>query len=230
LGGTLDLPAWFASHYGSPAGFAARMRSEPVRIVAIDTSLKLAGSSEEEWQKTAESFLPWAEALGDLRLRVFDGGHGGTPEEIAVMAERWTWWSDLRRARGWRSELMVETHDSLFTSAAVRQLITAAPRVRILWDSHHTWKRGGEDPVATWRSLAPHVGHIHVKDSVSRPSEKHPYTYVLPGEGEFPAAALIDVLKADFAGEVSLEWEKLWHPYLPSLESALESAARRSWW
>ena len=230
LGGTLDLPSYFAGLVGSPAGLAAKMRAATVRIVALDTSLKLAGSSDEDWIKITESFLPWAEALGGVKLRVFDGGTGGAPDEISAMAARVEWWQLLRRERGWKSELMVETHDSLFTGSAVMKLIAKAPGVGILWDSHHTWKRGGEDPVTTWRVLAPHVTHIHVKDSASRPSAKLPYSYVLPGTGEFPAAPLMRVLESEYRGDLSLEWERLWHPYLPPLEQALVSARERHWW
>jgi sugar phosphate isomerase/epimerase len=230
LGGTLDLPAYLATHFATPAALALRLRKAPVQIVALDTSLKLTGSAEAQWLTTADAFLPWAEALGGVKLRVFDGGQTGSPEEIAAMAARFAWWQALRRARGWKSDVVVETHDSLFTAAAVLRLVAAAPGVSILWDSHHTWKRGGEDPVATWRALRPHIGHIHVKDSVSHPSPKHPYSYVLPGEGEFPAAPLMAVLKAEYPGDLSLEWEKLWHPYLPLLEDALVSANGRGWW
>ncbi len=230
LGGTLDLPAWFAAHYGTPAGLVARLETEPVRVVALDTSLRLVGSTGEEWEKTLGTFLPWAEALGGVRLRVFDGGGPGIAGEVARMAERLDWWQGRRRERGWRSEVMVETHDRLFTAAAVQELLAAAPGTKILWDSHHTWKRGGEDPVATWQALAPHIGHIHVKDSVSRPSAQLPYRYVLPGTGEFPAAALRSRLSAEYAGELSLEWEKLWHPDLPELARALASAGQRDWW
>lgn len=229
LGGTIDLPAYFTAKFGTPAGLAARLQTESVRIAALDTSLKLAGSSEAEWMKTAEAFLPWAEALGGVRLRVFDGGTG-MAGDVEVMAARLEWWRHLRQARGWRSDLMVETHDSLFTGEAVRALLAVAPGTPILWDSHHTWKRGGEDPVATWRALAPQVVHLHLKDSVSRPSAHHPYTYVLPGEGEFPAAPLMRVLEAEYRGVVSLEWEKLWHPYLAPMAEALQVAGRRRWW
>jgi sugar phosphate isomerase/epimerase len=70
---------------------------------------------------------------------------------------------------------------------------------------------------------------LHVKDRISRASERHPFTYVLPGQGEFPMAALRRALQADnLAGPVSLEWEKLWHPALPPLEAALDAAA--GWW
>ena len=75
------------------------------------------------------------------------------------------------------------------------------------------------------------VVHVHVKDSVSRPSARHPYTYVLPGDGEFPAAPLFAELRAGgFDGPVSLEWERMWHPYLPPLDEALRVAGARGWW
>jgi hypothetical protein len=38
-------------------------------------------------------------------------------------------------------------------------------------------------------------------------------------------------LRADnFAGPVSLEWERLWHPYLPPLDVALACAEKNRWW
>ncbi|MBS0664189.1 MAG: sugar phosphate isomerase/epimerase [Verrucomicrobia bacterium] len=229
LGGSLDLPEYFARHYGTPPALAARLDRETVRVAAFDTSLKLVGSTEAEWEAAIAAFLPWAEGLGGVRLRVFDGGTGADGE-IAQMAGRLAWWRQRRQVRGWRTEVMVETHDSLFTAAAVRTLIDAVPGIGVLWDSHHTWKRGGEDPLVTWRALRSHVVHIHVKDSVSRPSANLPYTYVRPGEGEFPAGPLMQALALEYAGVISLEWEKLWHPYLGPVAEALQVAGRRHWW
>ncbi|MCU0794167.1 MAG: sugar phosphate isomerase/epimerase, partial [Opitutaceae bacterium] len=100
-----------------------------------------------------------------------------------------------------------------------------------LWDTHHTWKKGGEDPVATWRAVRHRTVHLHVKDSVSVPSSRHPFTYVTPGEGEFPMGPLIAELRAyPHTPPLSLEWERLWHPYLPPLDTALEAASARAWW
>lgn len=230
LGGTMDLPAYFKQHFGSPEKLAAEVSTSSVPIVALDTSLKLNGSTDEEWRRDMEAFLPWAEALGGVNLRVFDGGESNDAAAIAVMAARVDWWQALRAERGWQSDIMIETHDSLFTAEANLALLAAAPAARILWDSHHTWKRGGEDPVKTWRALANHIVHVHVKDSVSEPSANHPFTYVLPGEGEFPAAPLMQLLRDGFTGPVSLEWEKLWHPYLAPLDDALATASEKKWW
>jgi sugar phosphate isomerase/epimerase len=175
-------------------------------------------------------YLPWAEALGVRRLRVFDGGTTVDTAELAHAAETVRWWRNLRAARGWQADIAIETHDTLVTTALVERFLAAVPRTAILWDTHHTWKKGGEDPVATWRALGRHVDHIHVKDSVSQPSEKHPFTYVLPGTGEFPMARLLKELGPRFDGIVCLEWEKLWHPYLPPLDEALRVAAEKTWW
>lgn len=227
LGGTINLPAHFAAAYGTPANLAALRL--PVPVVAFCPSLKLVGATAVE----RDAFLrvvPWAEALGARWLRVFDAAAGGSAADLAAATETVRWWREQRAAHGWQADIMVETHDSLLTAAAVRRFLDACPGTAIRWDSHHTWKKGGEDPLVTWRGIKDAVVSIDVKDSISRPSAKHPYTYVLPGAGEFPMAPLRAALAAEYSGPLSLEWEKLWHPYLPPLEEALTVARQHGWW
>jgi sugar phosphate isomerase/epimerase len=176
LGGTIDLPGYFAATYGTPAALAARMAAQRMKVFSLDTSLHLAHSTAEERDAFLQ-FLPWAEALGVPRLRVFDGGKSADAATHRAMAETVAWWRALRAANGWRADLMVETHDALFTAASIREFLALAPGTGILWDTHHTWKTGREDPPVTWRAIAPHVVHLHVKDSVSIPGPKHPFTY-----------------------------------------------------
>lgn len=232
LGGTVELGKYFAEKYGSPEALAEKVRAEwpQVRVVAFNTSLKLVGGGAAERDQVRD-IAPWAEALGVRWLRVFDGGKTAEGAELAQAAETLRWWQEERAARGWWADFMIETHDSLWSAAAIQRLLAVAPKAAILWDSHHTWKKGGEDPLVTWRAIRGSVVHVHVKDSVSVPSARHPFTYVLPGDGEFPMAPLIATLREEsFAGPVSLEWERMWHPYLPSLEDALSVAAGRGWW
>ncbi len=232
LGGTVDLPAYLAGRFGSPAALAAARRAHPgpVEIAACNASLHLVGSTPAERDQLV-ALVPWAEALGVRWLRVFDGGRRADDAELAEATATLRWWRDLRQEHGWQTEVMVETHDSLFTAAAIERLLAVAPATAMLWDSHHTWRKGGEDPVATWQAIRDHVVHIHVKDSIGVPSARHPFTYVLPGDGEFPIAPLLAALRAaGYRGRVSLEWEKMWHPYLPPLEEALRVAAAREWW
>jgi sugar phosphate isomerase/epimerase len=230
LGGTIGLADYFAREFGSPEALAARLRGSPVRLAAFNASLHLVGATAAERDQLV-AFAPWADAVGVRWLRVFDGGSAADAAEFAGAAEVIRWWRGLRQARGWRTDVMVETHDSLFTSEAIRRFLAAVPGTAILWDAHHTWRKGGEEPVATWQAIRAGVVHVHVKDSVDRPSARHPYTYVLPGDGEFPAGRLLAALRADgFDGPVSLEWERMWHPYLPPLDEALHVAGARGWW
>jgi sugar phosphate isomerase/epimerase len=228
LGGTVDLPDYFARQFRNPGTLATHVRGCGLGIVALDTSLRLVGNTAAEREQLL-ALAPWAEALGVSQLRVFDGGRAADESGIAEARATFRWWQQQRQTHGWRVDLMVETHDSLFTVAALQRFLAAVPEARLLWDSHHTWKRGAEAPDVTWRALRPHICHVHVKDSISRPSDRHPFTYVLPGRGEFPMGTLRRALQDDhYAGPVSLEWEKLWHPYLPEIDDALDAAA--GWW
>lgn len=238
LGGTVELGGYLARHYGSPEGLVEKLRAEQgrstnepaVRVVAFNTSMKLIGGSAAERDQLVE-IAPWAEALGVRWLRVFDGGKTADEGELLRAVETLRWWREERAVRGWQVDLMIETHDSLCTAAAIGGLLEVVPDAAILWDSHHTWKKGGEDPLVTWRAIRANVVHVHVKDSVSLPSARHPFTYVLPGAGEFPMPPLMaELTAANFSGPVSLEWERMWHPYLPPLDEALAVATARRWW
>ena len=129
---------------------------------------------------------------------------------------------------------MVETHDTLVTADAVNRFAShgAGPEpVAILWDAFHTWSKGGESPVETWAKIREAVVHIHVKDGVAGGTEGRAFTHTLPGVGDFPMAALRERLEADgYAGPLSLEWGRKWHPYLPPLDEALGVATERRWW
>jgi sugar phosphate isomerase/epimerase len=230
LGGTLELPDYFAAS-GAPAMLGEKMERAGIRVLALDTSFKVMGRIPDDRRKLLE-FLPLAEALHVRWLRVFDGGTTLNPAALAEAADALAWWQAERRALGSEVDLMIETHDLLLTAEKINRFVAAMPpgSVHLLWDTHHTWKKGGEDPLLTWRSVGAQVVHVHVKDSVSARSAKHPFTYVLPGTGEFPMEPLQRVLATEFGGAVSLEWERLWHPYLAPLDDALRSAALRHWW
>ena len=231
LGGTVDLPAYFSKMFGSPAQLAATLGAEDMRVVALDTSFRVIDSTLADREKLLE-FVPWAEALGVRWLRAFDGGSTLDEAALTAAAESLRWWREERRKRGASVDLMIETHDTLFTAEKLTRFVAAMPEdsAWFLWDTHHTWKKGGEGPLVTWRAIRSRVVHVHVKDSVSAPTEKTGFRYVLPGEGEFPMVSLRPVLAQEFSGPVSLEWEKLWIPQLAPLDEVLSNAAQRGWW
>ncbi len=230
LGGTVELHDYFAKKFGTPENLAVQVRASGVRVVALNASMHLAGATEAQ-RHQLEAFAPWADALGARWLRVFDGKAADDDATFSDARATLQWWRALRTLRGWSCDVMIETHDSLFTGEKIRHFLAAAPGTAILWDAHHTWRKGSEDPLTTWQAIRESVVHVHVKDSVGLPSARHPFTYTLPGDGVFPIAPLLGALHADnFSGPVSLEWEKLWHPYLPPLDEALRVASDRDWW
>lgn len=226
LSGSIDVPAKLAEEFGSPEGLATWLDGQPVVLAAFGTSARLFGETFDLAE--IERFLPWAEAANVPNLRVFDGGEGLTESDVATGRERLDRWGDLRAKRGWETDIMIETHDALVHDEALHRFCRQVPRARVLWDTHHTWAKGGTNPLMTWERISRQVVHLHVKDSIAGPDGR---TYVLPGDGDFPMAALRERLDRDeVTMPISLEWERMWHPHLPPLGEALSSAARSDWW
>ena len=218
LEGHTDLPALFEERAAEPVRIALRM---------LGSSLRLTEASSAD----VEAFYGYAALAHRLHipyLRVFGGGRVGDGVSAAQLARAAECVERVRgemRARGWKGEILLETHDAFSIPEACLELNRRISKpLNLLWDSHHTWRFGGETPAETWRKIGPLVRHVHYKDSVA---EGRQLRYVLPGDGEFPHAALFEVLHTHaYLGGVSLEWEKLWHPELPPLRDALESFAR----
>lgn len=221
----LDLPQVFTEIFGGVEPMKAWLQSQGVGIASLDSSAKLIGCSPAARQELLD-FARWSHALGVPAIRVFDGG---TFQPVLSSSDRQEaieflqWWEEEKKAHSWEVDLVIETHDALCTAAHCLDLVKhcKAP-VYILWDCHHTWRKGSEDPLYTWSQIQSLVRHIHFKDSVDLPSARHPFTYTNLGEGQFALKPLLAQLRKDgYKGTMSLEWEKKWHPYLVPLEDAL---------
>lgn len=229
-----DLPALLASFPGGWDGAREFLRERNLQSRVLGTSFKLIGNDEASWYELRE-FAALAESLHAPYLRVFSGGTWGqplTPDDYQMAVKALDSWDRERESHGWNVRLLIETHDAFSASAPCINLIKLAGRpLEFIWDSHHTWRLGGESPSETWGAIAPYVRHVHLKDSIGRPSARHPFTYVLPGTGEMPGREVLQLLHRDhFQGAVSLEWEKMWHPYLPPLTEALLACRQNQWW
>lgn len=230
LSGRLDLPALFKEQFGTPEKLAQFLRSRHIRACALDTSFKLIGATDADRAELLE-YVHWADGADVMWLRVIDGGETGDAQEMAELVATLEWWREQRLKNFWAVDVMVETRGALVKNETLSAFLEKNPQVALLWDTHNTWRLGQEDPVSTWKVVRNHTVHIHVKDSVNQPTGEHPFTYVIPGDGEFPMRPLLDALNGDrFKGVMSLEWERHWHPYLPELSTALHAAARRRWW
>jgi len=218
LEGSLDLPGCFKRR-------GKALPSVPVRLLA--SSLQLAKVTPADLEEFFR-FGDLAENLQTPYVRVFGGGSFGDPVTDAMLHAAASTVETLReriRREGWKFEILLETHSAFSSSrhcSALNRLLKEP--LGILWDSHHTWKLAGEDFALSWNLLGPWVRHVHFKDSRTADGTCH---LVLPGEGNFPAAELLELLTREgFRGGLALEWEKLWHPELPPLHDALGAFAR----
>lgn len=215
LNGSTNLPEQLAVFPGGWRGAHEFLQERNLQARVLGTSFKLVGHDHRAVEELF-AFADLAEALQCPYLRAFGGGVWGetlTDAHYCEAEESLALWHRERAQKGWKVDLLVETHDAFSASAPCMQLLKKLENpVHFIWDSHHTWRLGGETPEQTWTALAPYVKHIHLNDSISQPSARHPYTCVLPGTGEMPGSEVFRLLSRDgFDGAVSLEWPKKWH-------------------
>lgn len=218
LENSLDLPAVLA-------GRKADVPPARASVLLVASSLRLCHAEEAD----VADFLRHAALafrLGAPFVRVFGGGTWGrklSPEELHHGAETVAACRKQLADRAPGVRMLLETHQAFSSSSACQRLnhLLDEP-LEILWDSHHTWRMAMERPEETWGILGPLIRHVHYKDSVHRLDHESRSHYVLPGRGDYPTGPFLDTLgKGRYRGGVSLEWEKLWQPALPSLHQAL---------
>ena len=206
--GRTDLPRWAADTGWPPRRAAALFAEHQIHLGVAGSSFKLVGNDEKSRDEMI-TFSKWADSWGATYVRAFGGGTWGKPltdTDYTQAAHTVAWWYREQKRHGWRTELLLETHDGFSASSPCRNLMARLTEpIGIIWDSHHTWRLGGESPLESWSQLSQWIRHVHIKDSIGKPSARHPYTYVLPGDGEMPLAQVIEILNAhQFAGAVSL--------------------------
>lgn len=213
-------------HVGlSPAGrasVAAALRDRGLTALDVSSYVRVCAPSDDaDVVGDLRDHLRLAADVGALGVRVFPGGVGdGHDDERARRRLR----AVLDEARDLGVDVLVETHDSHPTGAAVARLLEPLPQVGAVWDVLHTW-RAGEAPAEAVGALGPRLRLVQVKDATG-PTTGDPLT--LPGEGALPVADVLAALAGGgYAGWLSLEWERPWSPDLPDLDTAL--AATRPW-
>jgi sugar phosphate isomerase/epimerase len=122
--------------------------------------------------------------------------------------------------------VIIESHGDFTRSSDLAAILTRvnSPQFALLWDAHHTYVAGKEEPADTYAALGRWIRHTHLKDSKPEGADRR---YVLPGAGEVPVKAQVKVLaKAGYTGYYCFEWEKKWHPEIEEPEVAFPHYAR----
>ena len=176
----------------------------------------------------ARRFIDLADALGAPYVRVFGNEYvAGVPraEMLAHIAGALRELGDYARRTG--VTVVIESHGDFTDSPALLDILTKAdsPNVALLWDAHHTFVSGKEEPEDTVRQLGRYIRHVHLKDSVPAATEGG-RRYVLTGTGQVPVKRQIEALvKLGYRGYYNFEWEKRWHPEIEEPEVAFAQFA-----
>jgi len=174
----------------------------------------------------ARRFIDLAEALGAPYVRVFGNEYvPGVPRDkmLAHIASALRELGDYARRKG--VTVIVESHGDFTDSPALLEILQRAdsPNVALLWDAHHTFVSGKEQPEDTVRQLGRYIRHTHLKDSVPAGNDRR---YVLTGTGEVPVKRQIAALvKIGYRGFYSFERAKRWHPKIDEPSVALAQYA-----
>ena len=196
-------------------------------IVAVDTSIRLAGADPARTAADLRWFLELAAEWESPLIRVFGGEGDAALDEMAGLLA-----SAAPLAERLGVGVAVETHDAFSSAGAVAGLLAreSSSAVGALWDMLHT-HRVGETPEAVLALLGGRLLHVHVKDGRPRPGSAD-WELVLLGEGTVPVERSLRALAAGgYDGWVAVEWEKKWHPEIAEPEVALpqHAAALARW-
>jgi glucosamine-6-phosphate deaminase len=177
----------------------------------------------------------------DLAVQLGAGG-------VRIFGDRVQPGADLTTTRGWVAdalsalrdeargsgvEIWLESHGDFATGPALRSVLdtTGGGGIGVLWDPANAYTEFGESIEEGGALLGPAIRHVHLKDArrpaSPTPADFVPWTPVLPGEGNVPAARVLAWLReTGYDRWVSFEWEKRWHPEIEGPEVALPHFAR----
>jgi fatty-acyl-CoA synthase len=188
-------------------------------VCAFDTSCRFNLRQAADRATQVDELLAWlrlAAAHGIPVVRVFGGDR--EPDDTASEQEANARVAEALHQAAPAAEregvtVALETHDAFSAARRVAQILADVPSTAVgaLWDSHHPY-RMGESAEEVISLLGKRIVHVHVKDARQAGSD---WELVLLGEGEVPIRQQLGALRrAGYAGYVSLEWEKKWHPEL----------------
>ena len=226
--GDLDLPSRPEFAPDKIARKERELAARGIKISDLGSSSELHTADEAERAKSiadCKRFIDLAEKLEAPYVRVFGNKLEGARDEVIH-----------RVAKGMRElaiyaaprnvTVIIESHGDFVTSSLLKQVLIEAdhPNALLLWDAHHTFIDGHEEPEFTVRELGKWIRHTHLKDSVPLDGDRH---YVLTGKGDVPIQRQVQALqKIGYKGYFCFEWEKLWHPDIAEPEIAIADFSR----
>jgi sugar phosphate isomerase/epimerase len=228
LMGNLDLPACPEFAPGHVTETKRQVADHGLKIsdLGCSSQMHVAEPAERAKQlKDAQLFIDLAATLEVPYVRVFGNEiHGSREEVLARVVDGLHQLGEYGGPRG--VTVILESHGEFVDSPTLKEVLRRADskNVALLWDAHHTFVDGHEQPEHTVAELGPWIRHTHLKDSVPDGKGRK---YVLTGTGDVPVERQVMALRnIGYNGYYCFEWEKMWHPDLQDPDVAFPDYAR----
>lgn len=218
-----------AAFQGTGLAQSARMLSDAgLEVCCVSTSCRFDSPDANERERWVEEGVRMAELAASLSapgMRVFgDRIQPGIQRDIT---RKWIMDSLnalVEKVRSLRVAVWLETHGDFCRAADVQAVLADCNRVGLVWDAASAFVVSGERPIDNGMTLRSAIRHVHIKDLRKQEAKWVP---ALTGNGQFPLCEIRTVIeKIGYAGFLSFEWEKKWHPEIEPPEVAIPHFAR----
>lgn len=201
------------------------MQDKGLRFVGLGSSATMHFAEGAERQKNLDEgrrFIDLAQEINCPYVRVFPNNFPKDQERNQTMdliSEGLLELAD--HAKGSRVTVLMETHGDLVKMDDLLTIMNASQHKHtgLVWDVSNMWTITKEPPAEVFQKLKKFIRHTHIKDAKMVGGKLQ---YTLLGQGEVPVfAAINELVKDNYKGYYSFEWEKLWHPELAGPEISL---------
>lgn len=201
------------------------MKDRGLKFVDLGSSANLhfpAGSERNKNLDEAKRFIDLAQETECPFIRVFPNNFLKERDKNATMDLMAGGLLALAQyAEGSDVSVLIESHGDLVHTDDLESVLKSAEHKHagMVWDVVNMWSITKEPVNQVFARLKRYIRHTHVKDAKVSGSDVQ---YVFLGKGDAPIFEAIDLLaKSNYKGYYSFEWEKMWHPELPTPELAL---------
>lgn len=201
------------------------VRARGLRIVSLGASTRLHDYDPAKRAREldeAKRFINLAHELNASYVRVFGDDFPAGQTREATIERVAAGLGELGSfAKGSGVTVLLESHGAMTDSRTLGDIFARAemPTVGFLWDTGHTFIKGGERPAETFGKLQKYLRLVELRDVV-RVGDK--VRSVIVGGGIVPVREAVRVLaEHKYQGFYTFEWLKFYEPEIEEPEVAL---------
>lgn len=204
-----------------------RMEAHGLASLAITAYTSFVSSEQRDRQANMDElkrYLDLAAEIGAGHVRVFLGELPAGESLAAAYPRILTCLEEgLQHAGGSGVMIAIEPHDDFVRTTTILPILRQIdhPSLGVIWDFGNAYF-ADEEPETGIHVLKGRIAYVQVKDGRRRGIS---WQLCPVGQGDVPLGKIFDLLRdSGYAGALSLEWERAWHPELDPPDIALPAA------